>query len=266
MSDRKKVPTQTEIDLFLKSKRRCCICYYLDNDLREKQGQVAHLDQNRNNNKFDNLAFLCLPHHDKYDTKTRQSKNYTEAEVKTYRKLLYEYWEEQNKNIKIEDYKAYLQNAINLKSKNPQDKIIDDTITFKVSDLEVAEQQFVLLELWNDGEYEIIINRIIMEHKFPFHASSNNDWVDIPVKGLGNNPTYRYQNINFKDFELAASNHVFIQYDFPSVRANILQQSYPLQIDFKIDVTIPSKEFDYEVSDIKREVEKTIFFKFEQES
>ncbi|MFS0670137.1 hypothetical protein AB1L12_19745 [Peribacillus frigoritolerans] len=88
MSGRKKVSSEIENELFFKSKRRCCICYCIENDLREKQGQIAHLDKNKNNNNIDNLAFLCLQHHDKYDTRTSQSKNYTKAEVKIYRALL----------------------------------------------------------------------------------------------------------------------------------------------------------------------------------
>jgi hypothetical protein len=54
-----------------------------------KKGQIAHVDQDRSNNKEENLAFLCLEHHDEYDTKPSQSKNLTEREVKHYRDLLY---------------------------------------------------------------------------------------------------------------------------------------------------------------------------------
>jgi hypothetical protein len=55
-----------------------------------KQGQIAHLDHDNTNYDPDNLAFLCLPHHDQYDSKTSQSKGLREGEVKGFRKELYD--------------------------------------------------------------------------------------------------------------------------------------------------------------------------------
>jgi hypothetical protein len=72
------------------SRRRCCICFGLARDLELKQGQVAHLDQARTNHKLDNLAFLCLAHHDAYDSRTSQSKGFTASEVRRFRKELHE--------------------------------------------------------------------------------------------------------------------------------------------------------------------------------
>lgn len=46
-----------------------------------KHGQIAHIDRNRANNGESNLAFLCLPHHDEYDSRTSQSKGITQAEL-----------------------------------------------------------------------------------------------------------------------------------------------------------------------------------------
>jgi hypothetical protein len=66
------------------------VCFGLQRDGRIKQGQIAHLDQDRNNHKLDNLAFLCLDHHDLYDSKTSQSKGFTLREVRRFRKELYE--------------------------------------------------------------------------------------------------------------------------------------------------------------------------------
>lgn len=50
-----------------------------------KQGQIAHIDHNPANRKYQNLVFLCLPHHDQYDSTTSQSKNFTAGEVRKYR-------------------------------------------------------------------------------------------------------------------------------------------------------------------------------------
>ena len=53
-----------------------------------KAGQIAHLDGDRVNNRIDNLAFLCLVHHDDYDSRTSQRKGLTLQEVKRYREEL----------------------------------------------------------------------------------------------------------------------------------------------------------------------------------
>jgi len=79
-----------ETEVLMLSRRRCCICYGLDRDVQIKQGQIAHLDGKPSNNELDNLAFLCLSHHDIFDSKTSQSKGLTPQEVRKYRKELHE--------------------------------------------------------------------------------------------------------------------------------------------------------------------------------
>lgn len=73
--------------------RRCCLCFHLKRDFSEKEGQIAHLDHDKTNGAEDNLAFLCLPHHSLYDSRTSQHKNYTMLEAKTARKKLAEHVE-----------------------------------------------------------------------------------------------------------------------------------------------------------------------------
>ncbi len=87
---RKKVPDNIQVELLTQSARRCCLCFGIDHDYNEKSGQIAHLDNDPSNNKIDNLVWLCLKHHDKYDSSTSQSKNYTIKEVIGYRNSLYE--------------------------------------------------------------------------------------------------------------------------------------------------------------------------------
>jgi hypothetical protein len=88
MTVRSRIPRQIETEVLTSSRRRCCLCWGLLGDYGQKKGQIAHLDHNPANNDIDNLAFLCLDHHDKYDSSTRQSKNYTIQEVKSYRQQL----------------------------------------------------------------------------------------------------------------------------------------------------------------------------------
>lgn len=101
MNKRKKIPKKIETKVLTMSKRRCCICFGINNDLNVKIGQIAHLDRDNTNYKFENLAFLCLDHHSQYDSKTSQHKNYTIQEVKKYRAKLYAELEQWNKGSDI---------------------------------------------------------------------------------------------------------------------------------------------------------------------
>lgn len=100
MAKRKNIPLQIVADVTTACRRRCCICFALDKDDKEKRGQIAHLDHDPSNNAPDNLAFLCLPHHDDYDTRRSQSKGLTIDEVKRYRTEL---WAFVGKNLPAPD-------------------------------------------------------------------------------------------------------------------------------------------------------------------
>ncbi|HEX4498374.1 MAG TPA: hypothetical protein VIE43_22045 [Thermoanaerobaculia bacterium] len=58
--------------------------------MSRKKGQIAHLDHNSSNNSADNLSYLCLDHHDEYDSHASQAKGLREKEVKFYRESLYQ--------------------------------------------------------------------------------------------------------------------------------------------------------------------------------
>lgn len=86
---RKPIPPTIQAEVVIKSRRRCALCVYLDGNANERPGQIAHINGNRDDNRLDNLVWLCLEHHDKFDSKTSQTKNYTSLEVRTYRDKLY---------------------------------------------------------------------------------------------------------------------------------------------------------------------------------
>lgn len=86
---RKRLSDDTMRTVIVQSRRRCCMCYGLSRDASLKQGQIAHLDRNPSNDSTDNLTFLCLDHHDQYDSRTSQSKGFLASEVKEYRNELY---------------------------------------------------------------------------------------------------------------------------------------------------------------------------------
>src|SRR5260370_22912285 len=86
-----RIPTRksTETDILLASRRRCCLCVFLKNRDEERRGQIAHLNHDPSDPRFENLVWLCLEHHDEYDGKTSQSKGITPDEVRAYRDRLY---------------------------------------------------------------------------------------------------------------------------------------------------------------------------------
>src|SRR3982750_4247940 len=84
------LPDSVETQVLTLSRRRCCICFGLEGDFSRKKDQIAHLDHDPTNNDLENLAFLCLDHHDEYDSRTSQAKGLRERETKVYRESLYE--------------------------------------------------------------------------------------------------------------------------------------------------------------------------------
>ena len=87
---RKPISPVVQADVVIKSRRRCALCVFLDDDESERPGQIAHLNGDHSDSRFENLAWLCLEHHDKFDSTTSQTKNYTQVEVKSYRDMLYQ--------------------------------------------------------------------------------------------------------------------------------------------------------------------------------
>ncbi len=88
MAPRATISPEVIADVLAMSRRRCCVCFSLSSDTEEKKGQVAHIDRDSSNSARDNLVFLCLDHHDRYDSRTSQSKGLTVEEVRGYRAQL----------------------------------------------------------------------------------------------------------------------------------------------------------------------------------
>jgi hypothetical protein len=87
-SRRVHIPAIVQDHVLTQSRRRCAICFGLNRDMSIKQGQIAHLDDDPSNPHPDNLVFLCLAHHDEFDSSPRQSKGLTIGEVRRFRKEL----------------------------------------------------------------------------------------------------------------------------------------------------------------------------------
>lgn len=53
---RKSIPDATQANVLLKSRRRCCLCFWLKGEDEVKKGQLAHLDGDNENAAEDNLV------------------------------------------------------------------------------------------------------------------------------------------------------------------------------------------------------------------
>ncbi|MCP2027433.1 hypothetical protein L1276_002590 [Flavobacterium sp. HSC-32F16] len=93
---RKVINPKNEAEILVKSRRRCALCFALENNNKVRKGQIAHVDRNNENAAFDNLVFLCFEHHDEYDSRPSQSKGIKPTELKVYREKLYKYFEDRN--------------------------------------------------------------------------------------------------------------------------------------------------------------------------
>ncbi len=115
---RKKLTQSTQTEVFILSRRRCCVCYGLNRDDTAKKEQIAHPDEDPTNDVLDNLAFLCFNHHDDLDSKPSQSKGLTANEVKRYRQELYDHFAPWSKTVSREHLLNFL--------------------AFQISDLDIA--------------------------------------------------------------------------------------------------------------------------------
>lgn len=104
---RRTLTDATQANVLLKSRRRCCLCFWLKGEDEVKKGQLAHLDGDNANSLESNLAFLCLEHHDEYDSIPRLSKGLREKEVRRWRDELYKEMEYRFKSRSAGPLKVY---------------------------------------------------------------------------------------------------------------------------------------------------------------
>lgn len=89
MTKRPKLPKAVETAVLTQSRRRCCLCFGLNGDTKEKDGQIAHLDDDASNNDPENLAWFCVSHHARWHTHSGMTKSLKVQETKAYRASLY---------------------------------------------------------------------------------------------------------------------------------------------------------------------------------
>ncbi|MDX2262926.1 MAG: hypothetical protein SFU84_14630 [Gemmatimonadales bacterium] len=84
------ITEQVSVEVALKGRRRCVLCFGLNADQAVKAGQLAHVERDSSRSGVDDLAWLCLPHHDEYDSKRSQSRGFSPKELRAYRDELYD--------------------------------------------------------------------------------------------------------------------------------------------------------------------------------
>jgi len=85
---RKHIASDLQAKDLIACRRRCCLCYFWDQDDSQKDGQIAHIDRDPSNASEDNLVFLCFRHHNQYDSVQSQGKNVQPEDVRHARNML----------------------------------------------------------------------------------------------------------------------------------------------------------------------------------
>jgi len=88
---RKSFPRDVETAVLTKCRRRCAFCFVLENDITAKPGEIAHIDRDPSNASLENAAYLCMGHHDEYDSTPSQTKGLTPDELREHQAMLYEF-------------------------------------------------------------------------------------------------------------------------------------------------------------------------------
>ena len=89
---RPRIPTAIQDQVIVTSRRRCCLCFYL-RDLRENKRDRSRIWIMIQPTMCSGiLVYLCLGHHDEFDSVPRQSKALTSGEVREYRDRPYRHF------------------------------------------------------------------------------------------------------------------------------------------------------------------------------
>jgi hypothetical protein len=123
MSNRKKIPLNTESEVMYKSGMKCCMHHSLD----VKGVHIHHIDSNKNNNDIDNLVFLCFDCHNEVSVSGNLSKKPSPIVIKKYRDEHYE-----TIRIKIEHNRKLANNSVDNENNF-------DNITAAIALIEVAK-------------------------------------------------------------------------------------------------------------------------------
>ena len=177
---RSKISRATETEVLVSSRRRCALCFGLHQTINLVKGQIAHVDHNPTNNSLDNLVWLCLQHHDEYDSRSSQSKGLTPSKLIHYRQELYARLEAEQSRLEpnrttthFSPQGATLARFLNERSVtgdkfDPQVRVdtLDKELALSTDDIELAIDELSasgLLELSGSRDWVFATNRLFWE-------------------------------------------------------------------------------------------------------
>jgi hypothetical protein len=208
MSERTRTDPAVESQVLLKSARRCCLCFHVNQDFDVKLGQIAHLDHDPSNGSEANLAYLCMEHHSLYDSRTSQHKNFTFREVVAARDALYAYVQQVKGGTQPKTSPASLQSGGVNFGIGTNVNVYGDVVgghqaagvqTQKLH--ERGEELYGMIDKWLNGLADNYLNlSFVMQGKLTY-----NQYMDIMIK-KGEAP------YDFSRIEL------LIDLDFPALR------------------------------------------------
>ncbi len=175
MTERKRIPLDIQKQVLLRSRRRCCLCFWLSGIDDVVKGQMAHLDGDPSNHELDNLAFLCFNHHDEFDGRTSTSKGLQLEEVRQWRNELYKEMEYRFRTVKSRRLALMIDRFL----------YVDGTDRFKLR-----------FRLKNAGESEV--RNVTVSIRLPQHVSGR-----VPKSPPRRIPTSFGHSIAVPDFDMS---------------------------------------------------------------
>jgi hypothetical protein len=91
LSKRREFSAAVKGKVAARCQRRCALCFVFKGKAKPRKGQFAHVDRDHSNSSEGNCAFLCLSHHDSYDSVPSQGARIMPNELRAYEKLLFAY-------------------------------------------------------------------------------------------------------------------------------------------------------------------------------
>jgi hypothetical protein len=223
MAKRKKIPEAIETEVLLSSARRCALCYGLDGDLGRKKGQIAHIDQDSSNANENNLVYLCMDHHDEYDSTTSQTKNVTSRELTEYKQRLILAVKNGN-HTKSETSKP--KDTHKVSSKNQTGGITAGHIgTININPPLASENNIDINQLKRDGQtallYQTEISHFLQKFKTCLHWTlPSGDNTDNEIDTVFNYGINFAKAIDLDNVSKGIVIKIFSKYDFSKPMAN----------------------------------------------
>lgn len=150
------------------------------------KGQLAHLDQDNSNSKESNLAFLCLEHHDEYDSIPKQSKGYRREEIKHWRDELHKEMAYRFRDITIEanrrqddlkDIEEKMPDLLDALQSQLKKKPLARLVSLMYDQVTLSGERLCLELHYSKIPYLLDKSKILCNHNFFSHDEADFFWM-----------------------------------------------------------------------------------------